>query len=287
MKTKTIKLISFGAVALTVFLLLSCIFYQQSKKIQPIQTITASELGFDISNGSCLLIAHRGLSSLKPENTLEAIKEAGKEGFKAVEIDVHETLDGVWVLMHDDNIDKMTNGRGKIKKYTYYELLNYKLDNGANIDEYSDLQIPTLEQALDLCVQYGLKTYIDVKQGSFDGLERLAKIIEEKETETGQYCAFLSCNTEYLQKMKSSSQKAELWYVVDKLTKSNIEWCKENIGYNVIFNANHRTNTDKKIIELKEAGIELGCWTVNKNDVLKRMKSVGVKEITTDCIIPK
>ena len=68
------------------------------------------------------MIAHRGLSSLAPENTLPAYELAGKYGYYGAECDIHETKDGEFVLLHDDTLERMTNGSGKPEHYLLDEL---------------------------------------------------------------------------------------------------------------------------------------------------------------------
>ena len=66
--------------------------------------------------------AHRGFSGKYPENTLLAFSKAIEEGVDGIENDVHLTKDGVLVVMHDELVDRTTNGKGYIKDKTYEEL---------------------------------------------------------------------------------------------------------------------------------------------------------------------
>ena len=94
------------------------------------------------------LIAHRGFSCQAPENTVPAIKKAAEYGYDTVEIDVRQTADGVWVVSHDADINKMTDKRGKISSYTYYDLITADIDNGANHKLYEGTKIATLDEIL-------------------------------------------------------------------------------------------------------------------------------------------
>ena len=68
------------------------------------------------------LIAHRGYAVEAPQNSIPAFVEAGKLGFWAVETDVHKTKDGVLVCNHNNSVDEMYYGSGKIAEMTYREL---------------------------------------------------------------------------------------------------------------------------------------------------------------------
>ena len=73
--------------------------------------------------------SHRGANGY-PENSRESIEAAIKQGFKIIEIDVSMTKDSVLVVHHDETIDRMSNGIGKINDYTYEELLSFNFGGG-------------------------------------------------------------------------------------------------------------------------------------------------------------
>ena len=69
-----------------------------------------------------IIFAHRGFSGLYPENTMLAFRKAAEVGCDGIELDVQLTKDGVIVIMHDETIDRTTNGKGNLRDYTYEEL---------------------------------------------------------------------------------------------------------------------------------------------------------------------
>lgn len=79
--------------------------------------------------GMVSVIAHRGGAYDAPENTLAAIRQAAKNGATGVELDLEFSADGVPILMHDDSVDRTTDGIGKLEEYKYSELR--KLDPAA------------------------------------------------------------------------------------------------------------------------------------------------------------
>ena len=281
------KNILIAAVAVAVAVTAACtgVCRMHNRKIQPKETWKLSAAGIDIYNTSVVLIADRGLSALAPEDTYFAVEKAGREGFENVEIDACETLDGVWVVMHDKTVDRMTDGTGKIANQTYFELLNYTVDNGANIGDYRKVKISTLEQVIRLCSQYGIKPYINISQISADGFKKIAGILEK--LDMVQHCAIKSSNKECLAVIKSLKPGIELWYSAGKLTKKNMEWLKENKGFGADFNADCRTNTDAKIKQLLKDEVRLLCRNVNDLETLKRLHSLGLNNFSTDCILPK
>ena len=113
----------------------ACIAFYFSQKSGAKEIVKLSDI---TSVGDITLTAHRGLSSLAPENTLPALELAGEYGYKYAEIDIQLTKDGMWVLSHDESIGRMTDGRGKISDYTYFELADFTINNGANYKNYDN-----------------------------------------------------------------------------------------------------------------------------------------------------
>lgn len=91
--------------------------------------------------------AHRGASSLAPENTLSAFRLAESAGAKGIELDVHLSRDGIPVVIHDETLDRTTDGRGPVRRVSLSGLR--ELDAGAWFDPgFSGEKIPTLEEVL-------------------------------------------------------------------------------------------------------------------------------------------
>ena len=80
-----------------------------------------------------ILIGHRGLPCLAPENSLEGFKLAAEAGLNWVEFDVQITQDNQLVLMHDDSIDRTTNGSGFVYNLTLKQLQSYALKTSDNL----------------------------------------------------------------------------------------------------------------------------------------------------------
>ena len=93
-----------------------------------------------------LVIAHRGASAYAPENTLAAFNLALEMGADGVELDVSLTQDGVPVVLHDDTVDRTTNGRGAVNQMTLAQVK--ELDASTKFEKYRGEKIPTLEQVL-------------------------------------------------------------------------------------------------------------------------------------------
>ncbi|MEK4337716.1 MULTISPECIES: glycerophosphodiester phosphodiesterase [Bacillus] len=94
------------------------------------------------------IIAHRGSSSAAPENTIAAFDVAVEQGADYIELDVQMTMDQHVVVIHDDTVERTTNGNGLVKSYTLDQLK--KLDAGSWFDQqYTNERIPTLQEILE------------------------------------------------------------------------------------------------------------------------------------------
>lgn len=127
--------------------------------------------------GYVFVVAHRGDWRHAPENSIGAIEKAAAMGVDMVEIDIQKTKDGNFILMHDGNIDRMTDGTGSVGDYTTNELKKFRLR--CHDGSLSEERIPTLKEALLACKG---KVLVNIDKGG-DYLAEIAPIIKETGTE--------------------------------------------------------------------------------------------------------
>ena len=99
--------------------------------------------------------AHRGASAYAPENTLEAFRLGAEQGADGVELDVQLSKDGQLVVIHDETIDRVSDGHGYVRDYTLEELKKFVFNK--THPEYADARIPTLGEVYDLLKPLGLE----------------------------------------------------------------------------------------------------------------------------------
>jgi len=107
-----------------------------------------------------LTAAHRALHTKFPENSLAAVRHSIEAGIDMIEIDVRRTADGVLVLMHDASVERMTNGKGKIRDLTFNEIKNLHLKNTPEDQQIHP--VPTLREVLTL-IKNKILVDIDIK----------------------------------------------------------------------------------------------------------------------------
>lgn len=134
-------------------------------------------------------IAHRGLSSRAPENTLKAFQLAGEAGFWGAETDVRKSKDGKFILLHDDTLNRMCGIDRSPEEMTLAEIKNARIISGNGLKQYktetSATTIPTLEEYLQACKKYRLVPVIEIKMNYNwdDEAELTAQSVTQEEEE--------------------------------------------------------------------------------------------------------
>ncbi|KAI1884448.1 hypothetical protein AGOR_G00226500 [Albula goreensis] len=145
------------------------------------------------AGGGISVVAHRGGGHDAPENTLAAIREASRNRATGVELDLEFTSDGIPVLMHDDTVDRTTNGSGPLGKLRYAEVR--KLDASVKHrlrDKFPGEKVPTLQEAVEECIKHRLTILFDVK-GHPDEAAAVLKVMYKKYPvlyNTSMVCSF-------------------------------------------------------------------------------------------------
>lgn len=123
-------------------------------------------------SGRPLGVAHRGASQEAPENTLAAFRRALAAGAAAVECDVQRTRDGRLIVMHDQTVDRTTNGRGPVASLTFEECR--RLEAGSWFGAaFAGERVPSLDEVLDL-IRGRARLLLEIKHGPmfYEGIEK-------------------------------------------------------------------------------------------------------------------
>ena len=154
------------------------------------------------------LVSHRGYNETAPENTMSAFQKSYEYGYKYVETDVTFTADDVPVLLHDDSIDRTSNGSGKIGSLTYEYVRT--LDFGSwKSEEYAGGKIPSFDEFMAFCSTHDIHPYVELKSNiTQNRVYELLNIVDKYNMR--EKTSWVSFSIEYLQYMKNADPKAEL-----------------------------------------------------------------------------
>lgn len=258
----------------------------RTKKIRPKDTVSIKSISA-VNIDEITLTAHRGLSAIEPENTLPAFKAACEAKYNYVEFDIEPTSDGKWIVMHDDDLRRTTNGHGKITERTLAEVSALKIDNGANIENYTDLRVPTFEETMDLLDRYypNTKPMIEIKSIGKDNLDSLIEFFKDYAAR-GRSTIVISFDKDIIDTLYKECPEQTYWLLTSELSDEAVDFCKNHGNMRAAFNGNNAKNTDSVINAAIDAGIPLAAWTVDSPDTLKNLYDLGVRYFTTNCITP-
>lgn len=258
----------------------------RTKKIRPKDTVSIKSISA-VNIDEITLTAHRGLSAIEPENTLPAFKAACEAKYNYVEFDIEPTSDGKWIVMHDDDLRRTTNGHGKITERTLAEVSALKIDNGANIENYTDLRVPTFEETMALLDRYypNTKPMIEIKSIGKNNLDSLIEFFKDYAAR-GRSTIVISFDKDIIDTLYKECPEQTYWLLTSELSDEAVDFCKNHSNMRAAFNGNNAKNTDSMINAAIDAGIPLAAWTVDSPDTLKNLYDLGVRYFTTNCITP-
>ena len=258
----------------------------RTKKIRPKDTVSIKSISA-VNINEITLTAHRGLSAIEPENTLPAFKAACEAKYNYVEFDIEPTSDGKWIVMHDDDLRRTTNGHGKITERTLAEVSALKIDNGANIENYTDLRVPTFEETMALLDRYypNTKPMIEIKSIGKNNLDSLIEFFKDYAAR-GRSTIVISFDKDIIDTLYKECPEQTYWLLTSELSDEAVDFCKNHGNMRAAFNGNNAKNTDSVINAAIDAGIPLAAWTVDSLDTLKNLYDLGVRYFTTNCITP-
>jgi glycerophosphoryl diester phosphodiesterase len=227
-----------------------------------------------VSTRKPIIIGHRGAAGLAPENTLEGLQVAVDLAIDGIEFDVQRSKDGVPVVFHDEDLDRVTNGTGKVWDRTLAELK--ALDAAILHEDYHDVRIPTLREAFELLRACEQLLMIEVKEPwRYPGVEeQLVALIREFDlVERSQVRSFYHDVLHAIHRLAPEIAVSELW--LDRVPED------DEVIYKTV-NCHHILYTAENIARLHRRGVQATAWTVNELDDARRLIAMGIDELTTN-----
>lgn len=231
------------------------------------------------------LIAHRGMSSLAPENTLAAFSLCKEHGIKWFECDVDILEDGTVIVSHDDTLDRCTDKSGKLCQISQADLAD--IDAGSWFgDEFIGERLPTIQQLIKLANEQELNLNIEIKSCaasaalSYQLIENLIIALEELNPERELIVS--SFNHLALSEFKRRNPKTSVACLFESHTlwddwNATIEWCQADY-----IHPEDKGLTREMVQKFKDAGVKVNVWTVNDLARANQLFNWGVDGICTD-----
>lgn len=215
------------------------------------------------------IFAHRGFSGKYPENTMLAFEKAIEAGADGIELDVQFTKDKEIVIIHDETIDRTTNGNGEVVSYTYEELEKFDASY-IYAGKMGINKIPTLREYFELVKDKNIVTNIELKTGINEYLGIEEKVYEMiKEFNLQDKVIISSFNHYSVMRMKKIAPELKYGFLSETWI---IEAGKYVESFGVECYHPHFKNLTKEIVkEIKSHNIMINTFTVNKEEDMKDM----------------
>lgn len=229
-------------------------------------------------------INHRGYSTIAPENTLAAYRLSAQSGFNMVECDISFTKDGYAVLLHDDTIDRTSNGTGDISSLTLQQVR--ALDFGSHLSAaFAGEKIPTFDEFLVLCERLGLHPYIELKVAPTTAQ---AKQLVDAVRAHGmlENCTWISFKEAALSQILAHDPTARVGYLITSITTAKLTTAKSlRTKDNEVFIDTKNANLTEATLRMcQEAGFAVEVYTVNDLAELRAIDPY-VSGVTSDCLV--
>lgn len=232
------------------------------------------------------IIAHRGMSTLAPENTLSAFELMPQYKINWLETDLAITKDEQLVIMHDNNLSRTTNGKGSLTNVTLKELRNFSAGSWFS-NKFQKEKVPTFDELVSFLNQTKINLNLEIKyvvgknahQLTDSMIKQLALKIDAIDPSIRVIIS--SFYPEILLKLKKLRPNLEYACLFNQWTFPFWKPITKLIGTNIIHPYTQGLN-QRKIKQLKAAGFEVNVWTVDYFQRAMQLSKWGVDGIFTD-----
>lgn len=225
--------------------------------------------------------AHRGASAYAPENTMEAYILAHQYGADGIEIDVQLSKDGEVVVIHDEKVDRTSDGKGLVRAYTLKQLRTFNYNRTKPQHFHAD--IPTLEEVLlYIRDKTDMTLNIELKTGTYfyPGLEeKTVRMVHAMGME--QRVIYSSFNHYSILQVKKLDPQAETGLLYDN-GFVDVPGYASKLGVSALHPSWHELQYPDYLEDCKRYHLDINVWTINREDLMRQMCKAGVHAIITN-----
>ena len=225
-----------------------------------------------------VIYGHRGAAAEAPENTLPSFKLAKKLGVYGVEMDLHTSSDGELIVMHDETLDRTTNGKGLVHSHTLEEIK--KLDAGFKFGKkWKGTRVSTLREIFEGLGR--INYYLEIKQSSkiYPGIE--AKILDlVDDFKLKNNVQIISFDFDSLEITRKLDKGVKTGLLYTGKTSWFIKTAKE-LKINFLQPAFNLVYEDDMALARKN-GFKVAGWTIDTVDDIKRARELKIDSITSN-----
>jgi glycerophosphoryl diester phosphodiesterase len=232
-----------------------------------------------------LVIAHRGDSAHRPENTLASFASALEVGVTLVELDVQLTADRAVVVIHDPTLDRTTTGRGDVRKMTLAEV---RAVSAGYPDKFGSAfageRVPTLAEALSL-LRDRARVMVEIKKESVtddvEGGIEASTLAEVRRLGMAERVAIISFDHRALLRLRDQAPEVTRGHLFGRTTPDEVLQAAEDAGCGVVMP--HKSQLSDALVErVRGAGLKLATWVVDEPEELRQLARYGLYGIGTN-----
>jgi glycerophosphoryl diester phosphodiesterase len=252
--------------------------------------VTSDPAPFRVLSGGPLLIGHRGAAGLAPENTMPSFRDAAERwAVDMIELDVRASADGRCMVIHDDTVDRTTDGTGPVAEKTLAELkeldAGYRFtdERGGRPFRGRGITIPTLEEVLEAFP--GMRFTIEVKIGTaqepmFEVIDRL--MAGDRVVAAGMDAADRTMFDDFDGPVSGSTRDVRAFLILHRLRLARL-WRRSADVFQVPEHTRGiRIVTPRFVRDARARGVPVHVWTVNDASDMRRLLGWGVDGLITD-----
>lgn len=224
------------------------------------------------------IIADGGHGTDVPKNTTYAIDDLVSKQIISMKIDARLTSDKKFVALKDDDISEITDGKGSIKNYRYYDLLNY------NIKNFRPNEFPVI-QLVSETAKYAYQSSVSpiIYFHEFDKAAG-KELINYFKSENIYIFAYASDNIKVLNYIRKLNKDTKLIYYVESITDEAISACKEDGNMSLCFNANSKDNFAQSVEKMTNEEVTFLCYGAETLKDIENLYKLGVRQFITDTV---
>ncbi len=219
-----------------------------------------------------LKIGHRGASGYEPENTLISFERAIELKADGIELDVHLSCDGELVVIHDETIDRTTNGKGEVYQMTLHDLKKIRIDNS--------VEIPTLIEVLELVNR---RCFINIELKGMGTAKPVSDLINhyisDKKWEINDFL-ISSFNWEMLEEFHLLNPKIRIGVLTEEAIETAFAFAKKIKAFSI--HPDYQLLSKENVALMRENDFGVFPWTVNTQEDIQKIKSFNINGIISN-----
>ena len=230
------------------------------------------------------IIAHRGFSSIAPENTLAAFELAIARGASSIEFDIQLSADSVPVIFHDATLERITGVSGKVRDKNLSQLQT--LDAGKWFGaEFLGQKIPTLKEALSILKNVDKFLYFDVKPHCEWSDSEVASFVNTL-NDAGK-CVITSFSDRFLGQVRRLSDGLAIGHIVANLEAYKTQLVKAVVNRDNLISSQYRVLLENPALiqASRIQGVDIVAWTVDDRSDMQKLVDLGITRIVTNGLI--